>query len=646
MLSPEMIRQLQANATAPSYAFTPPEQKKKRNFWLDQLSTGTSIVGGIGGGLLGGLAGGVGAVPGAAIGAGGGGALGEAIENLIDPEGGNWGNVAKEGALSAVMGAGPIKLAKFGTAGTKALATGADDALKIANQAALTPLRQKAGQATLGAADNLAIKNFRFTPTQLTNFQSRFGKDAGEVVRKYGFNTADDIASKGIEPLQSQFDELVTSIPGVTKDALRDNLYKKVGKLSSSAPSDSKAIGQQLKSEVDTLLKSFKGDVISGNELNSIRRQFDSLVNYTEKAANPSRYGVNKRMADGIRTTLQKADPTGQLKDVGRELSMLRQLESNALRQGNLGRGSLPVGISGLPGAVMGSGAGGPGGAAVGYAMNVAANSPTGRRAALKSFEKIGGKLANTRGGLSSAGIAGRLGATGLFKGGQNQAEGLDGALTDQSLENASTTTTTTNTNMPMPNSSNMGQSYNTQDPLSSALTSQSPYSRENLMADINRDPANAKDYIEYYAMLDEIFNPPAAKEKPLSGTQQKEANTALSALDDLNLMSSEIGRDGAVAAKAALPFDSFTNRFTGAGQFEASRRNIVDALARLRSGAALTETEMQNFGQLTPTAFDSPEDTRAKLARLQAIFERTAYGQTGAGGLEDALMSQQQYAY
>jgi hypothetical protein len=106
--------------------------------------------------------------------------------------------------------------------------------------------------------------------------------------------------------------------------------------------------------------------------------------------------------------------------------------------------------------------------------------------------------------------------------------------------------------------------------------------------------------------------------------------------------MSSEIGRDSSVAAKAALPFDSLTNRVTGAGQFEASRRNIVDALARLRSGAALTENEMQNFGQLTPTSFDSPEDVQAKLQRLKAIFERTAYGQTAAGGLEDAMMQAQ----
>lgn len=604
----------------------PQPQKKKKNFWLDQLST----VGGIAGGIAGSF---VTPIAGTAAGAAGGSALGEAIEKFIDPDSTDWGNVAQEGALGAVFGAGPMKLAKGGAA----LAAG--KGVQAASQAAQTPLRQVAGKALTGAADDLAIKNFRFTPTQLTNFKNKFGEDVGQVLRKYGIQNADDVGLKGIEPLQQQFDEAITGITGVTKESLKKSLTSRISRLSKAGPSDTKAMGKQLKQEADALLKGY-GDVIDANELNMIRRQFDDLVNYTEKAANPARYNVNKRMADAIRETLQKADPTGSLKATGRELQKLRQLSENISKQGNLGRGSLPLGLTQLLGGGVGAGvAGGPAGAIGGALATSAVNSPTGRRAAMKGAEKLGGRLSQAgKVGQSPIGIAGRLGGVGaLTSMAPEQPETLEDAIMqNQSLENSATsmmipTTTNANMNAPM-----MDESYGMQEQMSS------PYSRENLWYDIQRDPENAEAYVQHYAMLQEVFNPPAPEApKPLNQAQQERADL-ITALDNTEaLMSGGSINYGPIGSR----IEGVKSIFNAADDETLAFKNTISglraAITKSRAGASLTPGELKMLAKYTPSETDSEQVVRSKLAQLRALY---GYNKptSGASSLEDAILQAQ----
>lgn len=597
-------------------------QKKKKNFLLDQIST----AGGIGGGILGSF---LSPIAGTAAGAGAGSALGEAIENAIMGES-LTKNVAKEGALGAVFGAGPIKLLKGAGAGARALATGADDVVSAASRAALTPLRQKAGQAAIGAADDLAVKNFRLTPTQLKNFKGKFGEDAGQFIRKYGFQNADDIATKGVEPLQQQFDDAIGSITGVTKENLQKNLMKRVNSLVKAGPSDSKAMGKNLQAEVTALLKG-QGDVIDAKELNTIRRQFDSLVNYTEKAANPSRYGVNKRVADGIRETLQQADPTGNLKNIGRELQKVLQLSDVAAKQSQLGRGSLPLNLPTLLGGVTGGAAGGPIGAA-GMAVGTAAvNSPTGRRVAMQGAEKLGGALAKSgKAGQSALGIAGRqIGQNLMIP--RQQPGSLEDAIADQSLANSATSPMNAPSMTNPMNAANIDQPYQIS----------SPYSRENLLYDLQRDPANSDKYIEYFAQLDEIFNPPEATQKPLSQGQQERADLS-TALDNVEGL---IGQGSINFGPIGSRVEGVKSMFNAADPETLSYKNAVSglraAITKARAGASLTPGELKMLAQYTPSDTDSEQVVRSKLQQLRAIY---GYGQPAGEGssLEDMLMQMQ----
>lgn len=598
-------------------------QKPKKNFWMDQISTAGGILGGIGGSFIAPIAG-------TAGGAAAGSALGEALENALMGE--SLGkNVVKEGALGAVFGAGPIKLAKGAAGGARALMSGADDVVGAASKAALTPLRQTAGRGLTGAADNLAIKQFRLTPTQLTNFQKKFGEDAGQVIRKYGFQSVDDIASKGIEPIQQQFDEAITGIVGVTKDSLKKNLTKRIGALSKAGPNDTKAIGAQLKKEANDLLKPF-GDVIDAKELNVIRRQFDDLVNYTERASNPARYGVNKRMADAIRETLQQADQTGGLKGLGRELNKLRQLADAASRQGNLGRGSLPLGLNNLMGGGVGGIAGGPGGALGGVLTAQAINSPTGRRALMSGAEKIGGRLAKS-GSTSQTplGIAGRVGAAGMLGG------------VDQSLPNNNANISANpTTSDPMMNPAIMDESYNE----TPSQASTSPFAPENIESNIQAivsSGGSMSDVMEFIKVAEAINKLTGSQSKPLTGEARNRALKAQSGIRSLDTLEETLGSDPGAFQRQALPNPfGLTARLTGTTDVRAATDNVVDVIARMRSGAAITDSEAARFARLLPQPGDSKESALKKLENIRAELESYMQPDAGPASLEDALM---QYA-
>jgi len=156
-------------------------------------------------------------------------------------------------------------------------------------------------------------------------------------------------------------------------------------------------------------------------------------------------------------------------------------------------------------------------------------------------------------------------------------------------------------------------------------------------MADIQRDPKNANNYLEFFSMMDEMYNPKAPK---LNATQQQQSNNAISALQDLQTIKDSIARDPNSALKANLPGGSLTQRLTGTTEFEASRKNIGDVMARLRSGAAITDDEYKRYMALLPASFDSPRDASMKVQRLEQLLGAVANPAPVSSGLEGALMT------
>ena len=170
------------------------------------------------------------------------------------------------------------------------------------------------------------------------------------------------------------------------------------------------------------------------------------------------------------------------------------------------------------------------------------------------------------------------------------------------------------------------------------AQQSQNPYPQANLLFDLQRDPANAAAYIQQFQQLQEIFAPAASSQK-LNATQLQQANNADSALVDIQAITQAIESDPSIIAKNELSTGPITRGITGTTNYQAAKQNISDVLARLRSGAAISETELKLYGSLLPELGNSPEDALGKLRRLQTLLQSFATPQPAQADLTSTLI-------
>jgi len=572
-------------------------KKKKKNFWLDQLSTVTGTLGGIGGGIVGAAAGGVGAVPGAALGGGAGAGLGEAIENLIMGEDPLTKSVAGEAALGAVFSGGPIKLGKLGIQSTaKALGKGvaketgeavAEGALKRTSRGLLgdawglrsgvkvggkvvTP--QRAGELQKFVIEQVGVPktaNADMVFSTLTSFQDEAGKAISSAVKT------------SAQPIKTA--PLATSLQG--------KFSKVIGANAKDNPIATDILAQ---------IKSAK----TPEQLWQVRRNIDdSLISFGRNPASaiPGAEQFARSARSEINKTLEKTIPG--IKGLNRTYSNAfdaAELVSQAART--------PKGAK-LPGVL--------GGVAGGTTQRV--KSGLGRA--------VGG-IGNIPTRIMTPPTTGPLGI-GVRNVGQNllRTPSSQQEMTpEQSLEEAMMAQ----------------QEGGAQDPFAQGgqETGGSPYTKENLMADIQSDPKNASKYISYYKSLDDIFG--TKEQKGLTGESQKRALTAESGLRSLDTLAQTLNTDPGAFARQALPNPfGITARLTGTTDVRAATDNVVDVIARLRSGAAITDSEAARFARLLPQPGDSQESARRKLQMVSQELQSFA-SNPGGGSLEDALMQYQ----
>lgn len=622
--------------------------QKKKGFWQDQISTGGGIGGALAGAAAGGAIGagaaGVGAIPGALIGAVlggfGGGAGGQAVENaVVGDELGK--DVLKEGAMNALFSVGPIRGVNVAYQGGRALLGGAGKAgirEAVERGATSTPIRTALSNAAGKASDDLAVKGLRLTPSQLANFKEKFGVDVSQTIKSNNLigRNADEI-DVARQALDDQFSNIVTNAPAVSKAAIMKQVDDVAAKLSKAGPSDSKQVAQALKAEADTALAGF-GDEVPATALNQLRRNFDSLVNYTEKAANPNRYNVNKRMADVLRGTLQQsADNAGlnangrSLKELGMEISKLRQLNKVAGKQENLGRGVGAVGLRDMiAGGSLGGGgllAGGPLGGALGAATGIGlskvANSPTTARMASQGLESLAGRVAAGGGAPTALGTAARMGAAGaggsLFNalGGapdmeneQQQVAGLDqlGAMTDPTMV------------------------QQPQQPTNSFGVSPDQLKQAMFMALANNDSDAFKQLQQMYELVqeeDQQFNSTTAASLAMS-------DNGLNTLNQLEqLYTGAGGGSGKIGGAFKSSMGNLGLNDTVAS-YEALAASSVSQLAKaINGGGQVSDADAAVIIQALPKINDSPQVAatkfRALKERLAAARQNTMLYNSGA---------------
>src|SRR5690606_18544065 len=131
--------------------------------------------------------------------------------------------------------------------------------------------------------------------------------------------------------------------PITTKDIVGANKDDIVKLLKSDVP-ELRQKGQAIVDGLSEVLQR-NGGKIEPTKLNSIKAEFASLVNYNTKLANPAKASVNEGISKAMRKTLQGADETGRLKEVGLKSRDSRMLADIVESQSNLGKGAGAVGM-------------------------------------------------------------------------------------------------------------------------------------------------------------------------------------------------------------------------------------------------------------------------------------------------------------
>ena len=568
-------------------------QKKKKNFFLDQIST----VGGIAGGIAGLPLGIIGAGGGAAVGSG----LGQALENAITGDK-LTKDVGKEAVIGGVLGAGPIRLAKAG------LGIGA----KVAGNTAKSIAPNIAEQVTQGVTDRAATNIFKLTPAQTAKLLNNGVDpvDLAKVASQYGKSPIEAIGRTGNSgPIQD------------TIRALESGIQKTATQAGQNIRISGDDFIKALKKEASTIRKEIGG---TGR-----KEQIDKIIADAERKYSKGftvRGGLNTLRAANEKFGASVIDDTGDA-----VVTAAHKLEANAIRSALKGRfPSIEKGLDDQSKLIQTrellKGA---------RAKDITGGFKTGRldftrpgtfadpllNSRTVSNRVIGG--APEASAMTRKGIAGREVAGGLLLG--------DQSMNSENNPNAIDPTNSQN------NIDNMGSLSQTEGDLSS------PYSQENLMADIQRDPQHVDDYISYFKGLQEVYATP--KEKPLSAaasTTLGNANSGLESLGQLQSMISESGVPKGTLIPGRDKFGGLLANASGSAEYDATSRNVIDAISRLRTGAALTEGEVRFYQSQVPQAFDNPETIQRKIQTLQDFFSSVASRTGSSGGLEDALMQAQ----
>lgn len=123
-----------------------------------------------------------------------------------------------------------------------------------------------------------------------------------------------------------------------------------------------------------------------------------------------------------------------------------------------------------------------------------------------------------------------------------------------------------------------------------------------------------------------------------LFGNKQNSTNTikptsqqygeAQSGLASLNSLAQMIQADPEIVNKTAVPgqnnriFGGLVKRVEGTSDYQSAAQNTLDALARARTGAAMSKQEQAFYQRFLPTAGDSPEAIQYKLQQLAQAFQ------------------------
>lgn len=188
---------------------------------------------------------------------------------------------------------------------------------------------------------------------------------------------------------------------------------------------------------------------------------------------------------------------------------------------------------------------------------------------------------------------------------------------TQQSIQSSVSEPTTDSLSQEYPNSTD------------SQAQQEGTISQQQLLALVAADPKNASTYISLY----NATKPPASTGSKPTAQNLANAQTGLASLQELSGMiqsNPDVVRNAATPGQSIPLVGGYVTNATGAGGYEDAANNVLDAIARIRTGAAMSKNEQKFYQNLLPKAGDSTDTISTKLSQLKNTFNTVLQGSQG----------------
>lgn len=629
----------------------PVKQKGKGGFITSLISEAGGAGGAAGGAALGATLGsvvpGIGTLIGGAVGAGiggfAGGTAGRGVENKIRDNqnflgaGGSARSAFGEGALTGALsglatGASALKGLKAagGLKGLSTAANGSDEALNLMSKQILNGGKKAGTSIAMNGMENpgLLSKTGGSLRTGVLNPKvnaSPFGASQEAGLMK----TAQDIGLKGsatnqYQQLPIKFNQITAQADDIlaknTKTSTFNNLTNTVKQSSKDLPqfvNGDEKYTQSLVGELSDLSSKFKSNKISVSEVASAKKDLGSKMD-----------GIFKKVAKGADLNPKEASRYSIWKALDNQIiNMAPEAKALTLKQSAMYE--MAPGLKAAANKTLG-------------VPLLGVKSKSAERAVQAGQDFAGRALQNT--GSAIGAVTGKGGQ--VLRQAKMQLPGnLISALNEVQQPQEQPQDPNMDQTMQDPTMGENAPMWQ-EDIYGPEQPQEAMYSREQAMADIQRDPKNASTYMTLYKTFGEEALAKQAPKGPSAATQKQDAlvYTGSNAVNNLRSM---FQKDPSLIAKTGVPGRNVLgigNRVLGLGEYEAMAQQAIDSVARLRTGAAMTPSEEVFYRRMIPQAGDNSQTVNRKLDELERYFASfQTYGEgTQSQDLTDALMQAQ----
>lgn len=594
-----------------------PQKTKGRGGFITSLiseggATGGAVSGAATGAALGSVVPGIGTAIGGIVGGGIGGFLGgtggRLVENKVRDDEFNVGSALKEGAISGVVAGRPIKLAKALPGIAKGLA-GKEVAETTAAKSSggflknMTTQGQQMQARGLGISGGNKAAGKELQP-QDTERLLKVLKNEKIPVRNAN-STARDLNDRMKDyggQIKAHFDDNPVTYNAAAKRQIGD---KFIAALKTSDP--------RVLKEARILVRDLNKNVKTNKDLWTFRKELDNRIPDTKQVTGVTLSNQMKAIKSFRQTIAKELGDVPGMKNYS-DLAEVKQFIGKGMRELNQPSG-------GIAGRLLSSGP-------------------------IQKAEAIAGK------GLEGVGQIGSRGAAGAAADIPSAKNFAARIIAGRGVDNLTSPNKDVQDAFALEDGSEdlsaaAGDDLNAgvdEEALQQEDTSNDPYAPENIQRSIQaivQQGGKQKDIAEFLSNAKIIGDLTATKkEKPLSAEASKvvsNAQTGINALKDFNRLITE---NPTGFGKTSIPGVGVLDRLSGGrasgalgtSEIDAARDQVIDVIARLRTGAAISKEEASRFERYVPRPGDTPAAKAQKLKYLMDQFQFVAERSGGAG--------------